>query len=392
MKVLLVHNYYRQAGGERAAVQAQIKLLSSYGHGVIQYMRDSSEIDRYGLAQKAMFFPRTVYCSQTRREIQALIKDEQPALVHVHNVFPLISPSVYSAINAMNVPVVQTVHNFRFLCPNALFYTHEHVCERCKYGQTRHAVRWKCYRQSYSLSALYALTIGLHRRWDTFQRIDRWIALSSFSKQKLVESRVAKETNVSVLGNPLPDPMPSPGSFEKREPYFVYMGRLSPEKGVHVLLEAISQTPDLKLKVLGIGPQARHLKTLVEQKGLQHIEFMGYVSGETKWDTLRKAQALIIPSLCYENFPISALESLCAGTPVIASDLGSLPQLVQDGKSGLLFTPGDARALQRKLTWLTAHPETALVMGHYGRQLAETRYRSQVHYEQLVRIYDEVLN
>jgi glycosyltransferase involved in cell wall biosynthesis len=170
------------------------------------------------------------------------------------------------------------------------------------------------------------------------------------------------------------------------------MGRLSPEKGVHVLLQAMSQAPELNLKILGRGPEDKSLHSMVQRLGLHNVEFMGYVSGEQKWLTLKRAQALIVPSLCYETFGVSALESLCAGTPVIASDLGSLPQLVEDGKSGLLFPPGDATALRRKLVWLSAHPEAAAQMGRYGRQVVETRYRAKAHYEQLMRIYAEVLN
>jgi glycosyltransferase involved in cell wall biosynthesis len=392
VKILLVHNYYRQAGGERAIVRAQMELLSSYGHCVIKYVRDSCEIDHYGLGQKALFFPRTVFSRQTWREIHTLVKDELPDLVHIHNVFPLISPSVYRAVQALGLPIVQSVHNFRFMCPNGLFYTHERVCERCKYGHTRHAVRLKCYRSSLLLSVLYALTVGLHRRWGTFEKIDRFIALTPFSAQKLVEGGIASRYQVSVLSNSLPEPVPSPGSFAAREPYFCFTGRLSAEKGVHVALQAISLAPNLALKILGVGPETEYLKEMANECGLKNVEFMGYVTGEAKWRILRNAQALIMPSLWYEHCPMSIVESLAAGTPVIASDLGSLPHMVLDGRCGQLFPPGDAEGLAGKLVWMADHPERALQMGRAARQLFETRHRARVQYEELMRIYGEVLN
>jgi glycosyltransferase involved in cell wall biosynthesis len=392
LKILIVHNYYRQAGGERAAVEAQQELLSSRGHDVILYSRDNGEIERYGVMQKLWFFVQTVSSTRTRREIQDLIQRERPDLVHVHNVFPLISPSAYRAVKETGLPIVQTVHNYRFMCPNALFYTHDRVCERCKHGRTWHAARWKCYRQSYPLSALYALAIGLHRRWRTFECIDRFITLAPFASQKLVEGGIAREDRITVLGNPLLDPLPATGSTGESESYIIYLGRLSPEKGVHVLLRALAEAPGLPLKVLGEGPQAEDLQAMARQQGLDQVEFLGRVDGERKWQLLRGAFALVVPSLCYETFGLSALEGLCVGTPVVASDLGSLPQLVEDGKSGLLFPPGDATALRDRLDWLAANPQRGQEMGQHGRRIVETRYRAQVYYEGLMDVYSEVLH
>ena len=184
MKILLVHNNYQQVGGEKAAVESQIELLRRHQHQVLPFIKESLDIKGYRLAAKIALLPRTFYSRQAYHQVRSLVKQERPDLAHVHNVFPLISPSVYRALAAAGVPIIQTVHNFRFLCPNALFYTHGQICERCKHGQTLHAVHLKCYRQSYLLSALYALTIGLHRRWGTFQRIDQFIALTNFTAQK----------------------------------------------------------------------------------------------------------------------------------------------------------------------------------------------------------------
>jgi glycosyltransferase involved in cell wall biosynthesis len=390
VKILIVHNHYQQLGGEQMAVEAQVSLLRERGHRVILYMRNNAEIERYRLWQKAAFFPEAVFSRRTYHEIRTLIARERPDVAHVHNVFPLISPSVYRALKDSGIPVVQTVHNFRFLCPNALFYTHGRICERCKYGNTLHAVRWKCYRQSYILSTLYALTVGLHRRAGTFNLIDQFIALTEFTAQKLVESRLTTQDKISVLGNFLPDPLPAPGSFDKREPYVVYLGRLSPEKGVEILLDAVTGLPDLRVKIAGDGPQTGVLQTIARQQGLQQVEFLGRVAGEEKWGLLRHATAVVVPSVWYEAFPFVVLESLAAGTPVVASNLGSLPYVVEDGKSGLLFRAGDSQDLREKLAWLVQHPSEALQMGRYGRQVVEKRFSASAHYEELMQIYSSL--
>jgi glycosyltransferase involved in cell wall biosynthesis len=240
------------------------------------------------------------------------------------------------------------------------------------------------------LSSLYAFTIGLHRRAGTFNLIDRFIALTEFTAQKLVESRLTTQDKISVLGNFLPDPLPAPGSFDKREPYVVYLGRLSPEKGVEILLDAVTGLPDLRVKIAGDGPQTGVLQTIARQRGLQQVEFLGGVAGDEKWELLRHATAVVVPSVWYEAFPFVVLESLAAGTPVVASNLGSLPYVVEDGKSGLLFRAGDNQDLQEKLAWLVLHPVEALRMGYYGRQIMENKNSAESHYDTLMEIYAEV--
>jgi glycosyltransferase involved in cell wall biosynthesis len=391
IKILIIHNYYQQPGGERVAVEAQVSLLRERGHSVVLYTKDNKALEQYNLLHKAALFPHAFFSWESYRQIQALVRKQRPNVAHVHNVFPLISPAVYRALKDARVPIVQTVHNFRFLCSNGLFYTRGHLCERCKYGNTFHAVRWRCYRNSYSLSALYAFTIGLHRLWGTFQMVDCFIALTKFTAQKLVESGLTTRDKVSVLGDFLPDSLPNSGSFERREPYVVYLGRLSLEKGVDVLIEAVSELP-LNLKVLGCGPQAEALQALTRQLESHHVEFLGYIAGNKKWDLLRQAMATVVPSVCYETFSLAVLESLVVGTPVVASNLGSLPYVIEDGKSGLLFRPGDSLDLRQKMAWLAANPEKALAMGQYGRGIVEQRYTSQAHYKQLVSIYSQLLS
>ncbi len=391
MKVLVIHCRYRQPAGEAAAVRAHIDLLRQHGHEVILYTRDNREIDQSGIGRKAVIGLETVCSKRTVREIEALVERERPDVAHVHNVFPLISPSAYTAPARAGVPVIQTVHNFRFLCPNGLFYTHGRICERCKHGNVLHAMRWRCYRNSSTLSALYALTIGLHRWLGTFRTIERFIALTPFTAQKLVEGGIATEDRIRVLGHFLPSPLPEPGSPARPAPRIVFLGRLACEKGVDVLVDAMSDLPDVALTVLGDGPLEQSLQATCRDTGLRNVEFLGYVGGEEKWRHLRGAAASVVPSVWYETFCLAAVESLAMGTPVVASNLGSLPYVVEDGKSGLLFEPGDSLDLRRKLRWLLENPGQAAAMGRFGRQTVETRYSAEAHYRGLMALYSEVV-
>jgi glycosyltransferase involved in cell wall biosynthesis len=389
MKILLAHNHYQQLGGEHTAVEAQLALLRKHDHQIITYTKDNAAIESFDLYERALFFPRTIFSFETYEQIRDLIRRERPDVAHIHNVFPLISPAIYRALSDADVPIVQTIHNFRFLCPNSLFYTHDRICERCKHGNTLHAIRWRCYRESYALSALYASSIGLHRRWGTFRKINRFLALSEFSAHKFVESGLTTADRIRVLGNFLPDPIPGPGSFASREPFILYLGRLSAEKGVIVLLEAMATLPQLQLKIGGDGPQMQALQELAHQRGLRNVEFLGRVTGEVKWELLRRAQAVVVPSVWYEHFPFAVLESMAAGTAVVASNLGSLPHLVADGDTGMLFRPGDANHLQQQLAALVSNPAEALRMGQNARTAVERNWTASRHYSRLMEIYQE---
>lgn len=387
LRILQVHNDYQRRGGERTAIDAQTRLLRERGHTVLLYGRSNQEIGHFGLMEKAAFFPRAIYSRRTYAEIRALAAAERPDVAHVHNVFPLMSPAVYRALKDAAVPIVQTVYNFRLMCPNGLFYTHGQVCERCKHGNMLHAVRWRCYRNSYVLSGLYAASIGLHRRHGTFDLIDRYLAPTEFTARQLVEGGVTPEGRVDVVRYFVPDPLPELGPFEHREAHFVYLGRLSSEKGLWTLLAAIRHLPHVRLRMLGEGPLEGSIRAHLDDHHMSNVELMGFVDGQTKWDELRSATAVVVPSEWYENSPLSVIESLSVGTPVVASDIGSLPETVTDSETGLLFRLGDSQDLAAKLGWLAAHPKEAHAMGRRARQVAETLYSADRHYAQLLEVY-----
>jgi glycosyltransferase involved in cell wall biosynthesis len=391
LKILIVHNEYRQEGGEHAAVIAQIKLLRQHNHELFLDLRDNREIENYGLFQKMFIVPHTIYSTATYKSIAALVAEFRPDVAHVHNVFPLISPAVYRALKDSDVPIVQTLHNYRFLCPNGLFYTRGEVCMRCKFGNTINAVVLKCYRNSYSMSALYALSIGLHRRLGTFQMIDRFIALTGFTTEKMIESGLTTSDKISILGNFLSETLHEPGSFQTRSPYVVYLGRLSPEKGIDTIIRAMSGVPDLELKIAGDGPQDGEIRALSQKLGLTRITFLGKVSGKNKWDLLRNATAAVVPSVWFENFPITILESMAVGTPVVASDIGGLPYIIRNSFNGLLFKPGSPDNLREKLLWISDNPKEVLTMGKNCIKYINDTYSPELHYNNLMEIYGGII-
>jgi glycosyltransferase involved in cell wall biosynthesis len=389
--ILVIHNDYQQAGGERAAVQAQLDLLRANGHSVQVYWRDNAAIREYGVVRKALFFPRTIANRVVYREVSALVRRERPAVAHVHNVFPLISPAVYQALHAAGVPIVQTLHNFRFLCPNGLFYTGGAICERCAGGNTLPAIRWRCYRDSYALSTLYAAAIGLHRRMGTFGLIDRYLALTEFSACKFAASGLVPAERIRVLGNMLPAGLSDrPALPSDQDPYVVFLGRLVPEKGPQVALEALARVPQVRLKILGTGPLEADLRNRTAQLGLCNVEFLGFVTGEAKWHILQNALAVLVPSVWYETFGLTALESMAVGRPVVASRIGSLADLIEDGRTGLLFTPGDVEDLVQKVRRLWNEPELASTMGRVAAAHTRTRFSAESHYRSLMAIYTEL--
>ncbi|HCS21847.1 MAG TPA: hypothetical protein DIW47_15035 [Bacteroidetes bacterium] len=391
MKILAIHNDYQMHGGETAVFLADIQLLKNAGHTVIPYTRDNREIAHYGFFKKAVFFPNAIFSLKSYFDLRRLIRKERPDIAHVYNVFPLLSPSVYSALRSEGVPIVQAVHNFRFLCPNGLFLTHGQVCERCKFGNTLHAVYLKCYRNSTLLSLLYAVSIGLHRKLGTFKRIDRFITSTEFTRNKFAEARFTETEKISVLGNYLQLPLPEPLYTKPADGYIAYLGRLSEEKGISTLIKAVAGIEGLTLKIAGDGPERNALQEMVKELKLERVEFAGPITEEDKWNFLRNAICTVIPSKCYENFPLLILECMAVGTPVIGSDLGSIPHIIKDRQNGLIYDHSKPEDLKQKILWLLDSPDEAKTMAQRGRETIEKEYTSQVHYQQLIRIYETLM-
>lgn len=389
MKILQIHNFYQTFGGEDMVVSLEKELLEAKGHKIVQYIRHNEEIKGYSFFKKVEFFLNTIYSRNTAKDLSRSINENRPDVAHIHNVFPLISPSVYYCLRRHNIPVVQTVHNYRFLCPNGLFYTKSAICERCKKGNVLQCFLNKCYKDSFLLSGLYALTFWIHRRIKTFQnKVDIFVTLSYFTKDKLVEGGFPKD-KIETEGNfLLQDGIRK--TYDK-ENYAVFMGRLSSEKGLITLLKAFQKVNKLKIKIVGKGKLEQELKRYIKKNKMLQVEMVDFISGNERLELLGKAKFSIVPSQCYEHFPISVLESFAAGTAVIASKIGGLPEIVEDGKNGLLFEPGNSEDLAEKIIYLYENPDKALEMGKYAHKCVEEKLTPQRHYNRLMEIYEKAI-
>lgn len=389
MRILLIHNFYQQPGGEDGVFRNEKALLQSHGHEVLEFTRHNDEIRGYSPLQKLKLFVDTSYNARLKKEFYEFVKRERPDILHFHNTFPLISPAAYSVGKALNIPVVQTLHNYRFLCANALFYRDGRVCEDCL-GK---AFPWPgllhgCYRNSRLQTLPVSLMQALHRARKTWQlQIDALIALTEFGKQKLVQAGFSPE-QVFVKPNFVD---PDPGFSAERENYFIFMGRLSPEKGVNTLLRAWERLENIPLKIIGEGPLQAGLQNFSAERALKSVEFLGRLPRPEVLSRLRRAACLLLPSECYETFGLVAVEAFACGVPVIASRLGAMAEIVQEGRSGLLFTPGNAQDLAEKVRRAWENRDRMQQMGRNARAEYETKYTAARNYELLLAIYEKAI-
>jgi glycosyltransferase involved in cell wall biosynthesis len=384
MKILLINNSYQQRGSTDAIVSTEKRLLEDHGEEVYCYARDNNEISIYSLADK-MFLPfETIYSRRTCKDLQGIIKTFRPDVAYIHNFLPLISPSVYHVLHAEGVPSIQVMHEFRLLCPNSHFYTHGKICERCKDGNYLHAVRFRCYRDSYLTTLACAAALGINRMAGMLDKISVFLCLTEFSKKKLLEIGIPAH-KLHVRPHSIDTSTIQP-CFEQGD-YILYLGRLSEEKGLLTLIRAVGGLKQSRLKIAGSGPGERQLRECVLAERLTNIEFVGHKEGKDKWALLRHSALVVVPSEWYETFCMVVIESQAAGKPVIASNIGSLPYVVEDGKTGLLFDPGNVEDLQSKIRFLLERPEEAAVMGRQGRATVERKNHPEANYRVLMDVF-----
>ena len=385
--VLVIHNRYRQASGEDAVVDAEIELLRSNGHRVTTYIRDNAAIQDSSLPRKALLFAHTSWNRQAYDELQTLITREQPDVAHCHNLLPLISPAAYSACQSKGVPVVQTLHNYRLLCPAGTLFRRGRVCRDCTRNLGLAATRG-CYRNSRLQSAAVATMLAVHRRRGTWERsIDAYITLSQFCRDQFSQAGLPAG-KLHVKPNFLSAELqhhPQTGD------YAVFAGRLSHEKGVLEMLVAWRETRDIPLVVIGDGPLRAEVHEAVRQLG-DDARFLGPLELARTRDWIGGARLVVVPSRWHEPFGMTLIEAASAGVPVIAARTGGIPEIVLENETGLLFDPEDFGDLQRKLRWAWLHPAELAAMGAASLERFRQRYSADANYSMLMNIYQAVLS
>ncbi len=389
MKVLMAHNRYRLPGGEDTVFESERDLLRSHGHHVDTYeISNTSIADSIG-GRLAVAGAALVGGDGFRGLVRALDGAEYD-ICHFYNTFPLITPNAYRACRASGTRVVQTVQNYRFICPGALLYRDGRICDECV-GRRFHwpGVRHGCYRGSTFGSGVVASVTALHRALGSFDHVDRFIAATEFSKEQLAAGGIPAE-RIAVKPN-FTDVSDTPRWIGGDDVLFV--GRLTTEKGVHTLLRA---WPDVEgervLRIAGDGPERSELEGMVGSEGIQRVEFLGWLDQSEVDRLMRESAVLVVPSEWYEGFPTTIARALGMAVPVVGSDLGGVGEILRTVDPGSVFPPGDSRALARVVSSMVESREARSSLSRAAERAFEERYTPARNYEALMRIYSDCLS
>jgi glycosyltransferase involved in cell wall biosynthesis len=386
MNILVAHNFYQQPGGEDQCVAAEVATLRAHGHEVTQYCLHNDSI--HGM-NRIRLASRTIWNRSAYRELRKLLRTHRVQIAHFHNTFPLISPAAYYAARAENVRVVQTLHNYRLLCANALLLRDGEVCEDCL-GKL---VPWpgivhKCYRGSRAASTTVATMLATHRVLGTWWKaVDVYVALTEIGRRKLIDGGLPAD-KITVKPNCA---YPDPGAGTGKGGYAVFVGRLSAEKGLDTLLKAWRHLGgDVPLKLLGDGPMATAVQDAAAKDS--SIQWLGHVSLEAVYGLVGEAMFLVLPSRCYETFSMAIAEAFAKGTPVVVSRLGAMAAIVDDGRTGLHFRPGDPADLAAKVRQILADPLQLARMRRAARLEFDQKFTADSSYKSLMEIYRRALS
>ncbi|MFQ5682185.1 MAG: glycosyltransferase [Candidatus Binatia bacterium] len=386
MRIGLVHNYYRQAGGEDATFAVESALLRENGHEVAQYIEDNQRINEMNPVTAAA---RSIWSRRSSNQLLKMLWKAHYNVVHFHNTFLLISPSAYYACRDAGVPVVQTVQNYRLLCPVATFFREGQLCEDCL-GKTPPwpGILHACYHNSRTQTSVVAVMLALHRFLKTWLRcVDIYIAPTEFIRKKHVEGGFPAEKLVVKPNFVHPDP----GMRQAQGHFALFVGRLTSEKGVETLLKAWRVLKGIPLKIVGNGPLQNKVEVYLRDPKLEQVENLGQRAHEEVLALMKAARFLVFPSEWYEAFPVTLVEAFACGVPVIVSRLGGMAEIVEDQRMGLHFTPGDAEDLAAKVDWAWTNSEQTEKMGCEGRVEYEVKYTAKRNYEILMQIYRRVI-
>jgi glycosyltransferase involved in cell wall biosynthesis len=393
MRILLAHNRYRSVApsGENRVVDREGEALAALGHEVIRFERFSDDIGGWPKAKKATLPARAVWSRDSHRDLAAVLAARRPDVVHLHNTFPLLSPSVLYACRAAGVPVVATIHNYKLACANGEFFRDGAVCHDCAGHSPAQGVQHGCYRGSRVATVPVALATAVHRpAWRSL--VSAYIFISA-SQRDLLQGVGLPAERSFVRHNLIP---PHDRPQQDRTATVVYAGRLDRAKGVRLLMAgwdnylARSPQPELRLVIAGAGPLQGDDAAWASSR--PSVELAGQLGSDQCADLIARARAVVLPSEWEETFGLVAVEAMAAGTAPIAAGHGSFTELISPGVDGVLFPPGDAAALGLALADAQSHPEQYEIYGDHARKSYEQRFDPTQNLEQLVEIYRYAMN
>jgi glycosyltransferase involved in cell wall biosynthesis len=382
MRVLFVHNHYQQPGGEDRAVELEAGLLENKGHSVKILFFDNHDIENSGV-KKIIALKNLLNNSTSAVILRKTILEFKPDIIHVHNLFFVASPSILEEAGRLRIPLVMTLHNYRLICCNALLLRENKPCELCvKRDLPLAGIRHACYRNSALASCAVTMSTGLpklRRKWQRW--VENYIVLTPFAREKFQNSSLGAEPDQLVVK---PNFVHDPGfTEESREPFFLFAGRISPEKGIRYLLEAFKNMPDKKLCIVGDGPDKEELT--IRYATCLNIVFLGKKTSAEVLELMKKSQALVFPSIWYEGLPYVILEAFSTGTPVLASDLGAMHSMIRNGYNGLLFQPASAADIESAVRQLG---ELAPDIYRQARETYLQQYHPEIHFRSIMDIYE----
>ena len=396
MKILLIHNFYGSSApsGENTVFLAEKDLLKSNGHQVIEYTTNSDQIRRLGMLGCLIGAFHTPWNPLHLSKIRKILQTEQPDIMHIHNTFPILSPSIFYAAKGTKTASVLTLHNYRLFCAAAIPMRDNTPCTLCLDKSSGwSALRYGCYRNSRVATLPMALLIALHRKLKTWQkRVDAFISLTHFQEEKLISAGLPAE-KVSIKPHFYPNP-PTSLPWNQRTDTALYIGRLGEEKGVEYLLDAWEKWGESspKLSIIGDGPLRTHLKGIVSKAQLgDKVYFHGQLPFQEVQQILAQSKLLILPSICFEGFPMVIREAFSLGVAVAASNIGSIPCIVNDGQNGVLFTAGDSKNMAAVIQTAWENQKKLATMGKNSRIEFEKKYTAKTNHKILMDIYNNAI-
>lgn len=412
MRILMVNKFFYRRGGADVYALDLISTLEEHQHHVVPFsMLDSRNIDSQysshfvsnidfvdennnSLLLKAIngvkVAKRVIWSSESKDLIDSILREHKPHVAHLNNIHYHISPSILPVLKKHGVPIVWTLHDLAIICPNSVFMdANGNVCEECAGSRFYKAVLKRCKKGSYSASGLAAAQSYYHSLSKVYDLVDVFIAPSMFLKKKIVQYGIKEEKVVHIPNFAI---IQEETKSKQTGNYCVYFGRLSSEKGLNTLLSAMEAIGDIKLLIVGNGPLRENIENQIKNAGFSKIELLGELGREELNSIIEGSLFTIIPSECYENCPLAVLESFALGKPVIGSDIGGIPELIEHGKDGLLFKAGDVEALKRSIQIFIDEPNLAIEMGQVAKRKVSDRYNVERHYQSVIAVYEQLVN